>query len=127
MEVTMLDTDDNHVVIGGGKARAFTIATTAEFVTVLSDSLYSNKELAVVREVMCNAWDAHISNNCTDKCIDVTVTNDKLSIRDYGAGISDDMIQEIYCTYGESTKRHESATTGGFGLGSKAPCPIPSP
>ena len=121
MEVTMLDTDDNHVVIGGGKSRAFTIATTAEFVTVLSDSLYSNKELAVVREVMCNAWDAHITSNRTNKAITVTIEPTKLSIRDYGFGISDDMIQEVYCTYGESTKRKESATTGGFGLGSKSP------
>lgn len=121
MEVTMLDTDDNNIVIGGGKSRAFTIATTAEFVTVLSDALYSNKELAVVREVMCNAWDAHITSNRTDKKITVTIDANKLSIRDYGFGISDDMIQEVYCTYGESTKRKESATTGGFGLGSKSP------
>lgn len=121
MEVTMLDTNDNHVVIGGGKSRAFTIATTAEFVTVLSDALYSNKELAVVREVMCNAWDAHISSNRTNKKITVTIDDNKLSIRDYGFGISDDMIQEVYCTYGESTKRKETATTGGFGLGSKSP------
>ena len=121
MEVTMLDTDDNHVVIGGGKSRAFTIATTAEFVTVLSDALYSNKELAVVREVMCNAWDAHITSKRTNQKITVTIDANKLSIRDYGFGISDDMIQEVYCTYGESTKRKESATTGGFGLGSKSP------
>lgn len=121
MEVTMLDTNDNHVVIGGGKSRAFTIATTAEFVTVLSDALYSNKELAVVREVMCNAWDAHITSNRTNKKITVTIDENKLSIRDYGFGISDEMIQEVYCTYGESTKRKESATTGGFGLGSKSP------
>lgn len=121
MEVTMLDTYDNPVVIGGGKSRAFTIATTAEFVTVLSDSLYSNKELAVVREVMCNAWDAHITSNRTNQKITVTIDNNKLSIRDYGFGISDDMIQEVYCTYGESTKRKENATTGGFGLGSKSP------
>lgn len=121
MEVAHLTESDTHVVIGGTRSRAFGIANTAEFVTVLSDSLYSDKELAVAREVICNAWDAHISTGITDKHIEITISDNKYSVRDYGDGIPDDLIDEIYCMYGESTKRKETATTGGFGLGSKAP------
>lgn len=121
MQVTHLEESDNHVIIGGGKSRAFSISTSPEFIEVLSSSLYSDKALAVVREVMCNAWDAHISAGITDKHIEVHISNNKLVIRDYGLGIPDDNIEDVYCTYGESTKRNELSTTGGFGLGSKAP------
>lgn len=121
MEVTHLTESDNHVIIGGGKSRAFSISTSPEFIEVLSSSLYSDKALAVIREVMCNAWDAHISAGVTNLHIEVRITNDKLSIRDFGLGIPDNNIEDVYCTYGESTKRNELATTGGFGLGSKAP------
>lgn len=124
MEVTFIDENDSHMIIGGGKARSFAIATTAEFVQVLSDALYSDKKLAVVREVMCNAWDAHIVAGKEDTAIVVSITGNKLKIQDFGNGIPDDQIEDIYCTYGESTKRHDSNTTGGFGLGSKAPFAI---
>lgn len=124
MEVTHIEDSHNHVVLGGGQSRSFAIATTAEFVTVLSDALYSDKELAVTREVICNAWDSHISSGITNKAVSITLTETELIIRDFGAGIPDDLIEEIYCTYGESTKRQESATTGGFGLGSKSPFAI---
>lgn len=124
MEVTHIEDSQNHVVLGGGQSRSFAIATTAEFVTVLSDALYSDKELAVAREVICNAWDSHISSGITHKAISINLTESELIIRDFGAGIPDDLIEEIYCTYGESTKRTESATTGGFGLGSKSPFAI---
>lgn len=124
MEVVFHEENTSNIVIGGGKSRAFSIANTAEFVSVLSDALYSHKNLAVVREVMCNAWDAHISAGITDHQIEVIITESTLSIRDFGKGISDDDIADIYCTYGESTKRQETATTGGFGLGSKSPFAI---
>ena len=55
MQVTHLDTFNNHAIIGGGEARAFGMAQTAEFFTVLSDTLYSDKKRAVIREVVCNA------------------------------------------------------------------------
>lgn len=121
MEVVHVDETVKHVVIGGGATHRFGIANTAEFVTILSDSLYSNKKLAFIREVMCNAWDAHIANDITDQAIKVTFKENSIIIRDFGTGIPDNMIADIYCMYGESTKRNESATTGGFGLGSKSP------
>ena len=58
MEVSQLQDYDTHVVIGGAKAHAFSVAQTAEFFTVLSDTLYRDKKRAVVREVLCNAWNA---------------------------------------------------------------------
>lgn len=124
MEVHRIEETNNSVVIGGSKSRSFSVASTAEFVNVLSDSLYSNKLLAVVREVMCNAWDAHIMSGITDTPINVHITKNEITISDSGPGIHDDLIGPIYCSYGESTKRGDSASTGGFGLGCKAPFAI---
>lgn len=121
MEVTHLEQFDTHAVIGGAKAQAFRMAETAEFFTVLSDTLYSNKKLAVVREVICNAWDAHIKAGKKDMPVRITLNDKELVIEDQGPGIPEDAIVDIYCTYGKSTKVQDDDQTGGFGLGSKAP------
>lgn len=121
MQVTQLDDRITHAVIGGKQAQSFEIAQTAEFFRIMSSSLYSNKKLAVIREVLCNAWDAHVEAGCTDLAVDVTLTDSKLIIRDYGKGIHNDMIVPIYGTYGGSTKAANDEVTGGFGLGCKAP------
>ncbi len=88
---------------------------------MLSEGLYSDKMMAVIREVLCNAHDAHVSNNCLDIPIKITLNGDKLIISDCGKGIHDDAINSIYCVYGNSTKTHNGKENGGFGLGSKAP------
>lgn len=88
---------------------------------LLSDAMYSNKPRAVVREILCNAWDSHIATGRTNIPIKVTIDNDKMVIRDYGSGIPHDKIHQIYCVYGKSTKENDGLQTGGFGLGSKAP------
>ncbi len=121
MKVTHHEEFDTHAVIGGKQVEEFAIAQTAEFFTVLSSTLYSNKPLAVVREVLCNAWDAHIVAGTTDRPVIITITDDKLSIRDFGLGIPHELIHGIYCIYGNSTKQNDGNQTGGFGLGSKAP------
>lgn len=121
MEVAHTEDLDTHAVIGGQQIKAFGIAQTAEFFTVLSSTLYSNKPLAVIREVLCNAWDSHIASNVTNVPVDITLTYEELIIRDYGKGIPPDLMHEIYCVYGSSTKKNDGRQTGGFGLGSKAP------
>lgn len=86
-----------------------------------SNTLYSNKPLAVIREVLCNAWDVLIVAGRTDRPVIVKIDEDKLSIRDFGEAFSHDLIHNIYCVYGNSTKENDGNQTGGFGLGSKSP------
>lgn len=121
VQVTHVQENITHAVIGGGQAQSFEVAQTAEFFKIMSSSLYSNKKLAVVRETLCNAWDAHIEAGCTDLAVEVTLTDSKLSIRDFGMGIAPAKIVPIYGTYGGSTKAANANVTGGFGLGCKAP------
>jgi phage pi2 protein 07 len=121
MEVTNVQDRITHAIIGKKKVESFKIDESAEFFHVLSNALYSDKPKAVAREILCNAWDSHVESGIQDKPIVVTISNDKMSIQDFGAGIAPDMIQGIYGTYGRSTKVANDKVTGGFGLGSKAP------
>jgi hypothetical protein len=112
---------DTHAVIGGGKAQAFQLSDSAEFFTILSNTLYRDKQRAVVREVICNAWDAHIVSGKTDVPVEVMLSDNEMIIRDFGPGIADDRIVPIYCVFGGTTKVKDETQNGGFGLGSKAP------
>ena len=121
MQVSHHNDHITHAVIGGKQAIEFGISTSAEFFNILSSTLYKDQILAVVREVLCNAWDAHIEAKCTDRPVMVTLTNDTFSIKDFGNGIHHDDMGLIYGTYGNSTKKNDGNQTGGFGLGCKAP------
>jgi hypothetical protein len=121
MKVSQIKELDTHVVIGGGESQAFGMSDSAEFFTVLSDTLYRDKMLAVVRETVCNAYDAHIMAKKTDVPVEITLTEAELIIKDFGPGITDDRMLPIFCIYGASTKVADATQTGGFGLGSKAP------
>lgn len=121
MQVTHVRDHVTHAVIGGKQTIDFGISDNAEFFNILSSTLYRDQMLAVVREVLCNAWDAHIDAGCTDVPIEVTFFDGKIIVRDFGKGIHSNDIGPIYGTYGGSTKKNDGTQTGGFGLGCKAP------
>lgn len=121
MQVSQVNDHVTHAVIGGQKAINFTVSDDAELMNVLSKALYTDQQLAVVRETLCNAWDAHVEAGCTDKPIEISLSKEELVIRDFGHGIPQAMIGPVYGTYGGSTKKHDGKQTGGFGLGCKSP------
>lgn len=121
MQVTHVEDHTTHVVLGPNTAESFGISESAEFFNILSNTLYSDKILAVVREVLCNAWDAHIASGRTNLPIEVTLTHAELTIKDRGTGIKKALMRSTYCVYGNSTKQNDGEQTGGFGLGCKAP------
>ena len=102
----------------------FTIDATAKAFSILSDGLYSNKVLAVIRELSTNAYDSHISAGCPDKRFDVflpTTLEHTFHIRDYGTGLSYDDCMSLYTTYFKSDKTDSNDAVGCLGLGSKSP------
>lgn len=121
MQVTHVADHVTHAVITGKKTIDMGISDSPEFFNILSSTLYSDQILAVVREVLCNAWDAHIDANCTDRPVKVTISGEKFIVQDFGYGIHHDQIGPIYGVYGNSTKKNDGTKTGGFGLGCKAP------
>jgi hypothetical protein len=95
----------------------------AHIFNVLRNQLYSDKILAVLREYSCNAVDAHTEAGKAELPIRVTLPSllaPELKIRDFGSGLTDLEINEIYAFYGESTKRKSNALIGQLGLGSKS-------
>lgn len=95
----------------------------AHIFSVLRNQLYSDKILAVIREYTCNAVDAHTEAGKPTLPIEVTLPSrfsPCFKVRDYGLGLTDEDIHEIYAFYGESTKRKSNAMIGQLGLGSKS-------
>ena len=89
---------------------------------VLRNQLYSDKILAVIREYSANALDANVEAG-SNKPIVVTAPNSLdpvFKVRDYGSGLNEDEIRDIYSNYGESTKRNSNKLIGQLGLGSKS-------
>ncbi len=102
----------------------FRIKTTAAAFQLLSSGLYSNKIRAVVRELSCNALDAHVSAGKDSTPIEVKIPNrldSQFYVKDQGPGLSHEQIMHMYTTYFDSTKQETNELIGGFGVGSKSP------
>lgn len=106
------------------EAQPFRINANAKAFQILSDRLYEKKELAIVRELLANAVDAHVAVGTKDKPIDLhlpTPLEPYFEIKDYGTGLSEDQIYSLYTTFFASDKTGTNDLIGGLGLGSKSP------
>lgn len=95
----------------------------SHIMTILRDTLYSNKILAVLREYASNAWDAHRMAGKPDVPIKITLPthmDPTLVIQDFGAGLSREDVFQVYTQYGASTKRNDDVAVGMLGIGSKS-------
>lgn len=120
MEISSVIEHDSYALIGGGQARPLGMSDSSEGFHILSDTLYKHKKLAAIREVLCNAYDAHVEAG-VERPVEVTITADSFEVRDFGRGIPDHMMIPVYGTYFASTKKKDGRLIGGFGLGSKSP------
>jgi len=135
---------DSHQVAytdGIERTQNFRFTATSKLIDIFSNAIYSDKIRAIIRELGCNAYDAHIEaergvrakdgswivpprSGTSKKPFDVrlpTRIEPHFSIRDYGVGLSDSAIDDLYTVYGESSKTASNDEIGGFGLGSKSP------
>jgi hypothetical protein len=108
--------------LGGQKVKmSFDENSLAHIMSVLTD-LYSDPELAVIREYSTNALDSHIEAGVA-RPIEVTLPTNLspyFKVRDYGIGLSVNDIERIYSKYGASTKRDTDDQIGMLGLGCKS-------
>jgi hypothetical protein len=103
---------------------AFQINASAKMMKLLSDDLYSDKIRAVIRELSCNAYDAHVEAGKPKLPYKVhlpTRAEQYFEIRDFGPGMSRDKLCNLYQTYGLSDKDSTNDMIGAWGLGSKSP------
>lgn len=102
----------------------FSIEASSKAFFILSDGLYSNKILAVVRELSTNAYDSHVEAGKAHIPFDVhlpTQLEPIFFIRDYGTSMSHADCMQLYTTYFRSTRNNSNDAVGCLGLGSKAP------
>lgn len=91
--------------------------------SVLRNQMYSDKILAVIREYSTNAYDAHVEAGIKDIPIKISLPNQlfpEFKVRDYGFGLSEKEIQNVYAFYGCSTRRESNDAVGQLGFGSKS-------
>lgn len=106
------------------ESNVFSIKASPIAFEILSSRLYANPVLAVVRELLTNAYDSHKASNNLSTPIQVhfpDYLDPNFIIRDYGTGLSKEDILEMYTTFFSSTKSDSNDFTGCFGLGSKTP------
>lgn len=111
------------ITVGNTQTEQASIELTPHMFDMLSSKVYSNKILAVVREILCNARDAQVMAGI-EKPIEVHLPSQLepyFSIRDFGTGLSEEQVMKLYLRYGYSDKRTSNAVIGGLGIGSKSP------
>lgn len=103
------------------------ITMTPEMFSLLSSGVYTYKELAVIRELCCNGIDAQIEAGNGDRPLRVhlpTRFEPYFEVRDFGTGLSHELVMKLYLNYGMSTKNDSNDFIGQMGIGSKSPFAI---
>lgn len=106
--------------------KEFTIKVGHHIMSILS-GLYTDPTDAIVREYLTNMNDAYIAlfrENPSAPFIPPAIHAPSemapyVEFRDYGVGMPDDVVWNVFTQYGNSTKNSNNDEVGGFGIGSK--------
>lgn len=114
------------VVVSGQSLRTanFQMKMNEKMFEIFSSSIYSNKIRAMIRELCTNAYDIHKTSGIPTVPFEVacpTKDSPMFVVRDFGTGLSEEQVFQIYTVYFESTKDGDNEAHGGYGLGSKSP------
>jgi len=85
---------------------------------------YSDPIKAILQELGANAADSHTRAGKEEVPFSVKLPNTldpHLRIRDYGVGMTEDVVYDVYINYMKSDKTETNSETGCFGIGSKTP------
>lgn len=85
---------------------------------------YKYKVRTSLQELISNAIDAQVDANNKDVPLKITLPTKlepTFKLRDYGTGMTPDVVNKIYCNMGASGSSHTNDKKGGFGIGGKSP------
>lgn len=101
----------------------FKIGNAGLIMEYMTKNIYSNPVASIVREIASNSRDAHreAGHNLPIMIKLPNRLEPTIEFKDYGIGITQDRMENIFINYGNSTKRDDNTQTGGFGIGSKTP------
>ena len=106
------------------KSKSFGIGDVSAIIDILRNRMYSRPIQTLVQEYICNARDAMIEagTNKTHKLSIIAPTKlaCEFRVRDFGVGLSEERVQNVFTMYGASTKRNTNGQIGGYGLGAKS-------
>lgn len=114
----------NTQVAAVGEVIRCRVEMTPEMFDMMSSEIYSDKVLAIVRELANNAADSHAEAGKPLEPVTVHLPNELepwLTVKDTGIGLSDEKMRETFTAYFKSDKRETNDLAGCHGLGSKSP------
>jgi len=101
------------------------IRASAKLFDMFANDTYANKPLAIMRETVSNAIDAHVKAGRADRPVEVqlpTPLDPTCRIKDFGTGMPHHFVMNDFMEYTNgSTKDTDDGQIGGFGIGSKSP------
>ena len=131
--------EQKHSISNMGKGHEIRLADTEAgrrvLIELYIDKVYTDKVWAVVREYCTNAMDANIAAGRGDLPIEITLPyinrgnwannfktdkSNTFRVRDFGEGLDENEIDQIFIVLGESTKRLDNSQTGNMGIGAKS-------
>tara|TARA_R110000824_G_scaffold112318_2_gene261408 strand:- start:2728 stop:4641 length:1914 start_codon:yes stop_codon:yes gene_type:complete len=118
----ILDSDKRNVTTAGLTTTKMQVAVDAQTIKNLIAN-YSRPHESCIRELCVNAYEAHFLAGKPDEPFLVhmpTKLEPWFAIQDFGIGMSENEIHELYSVIGKSSKRGSNDLTGAFGVGSKA-------
>ena len=100
-----------------------TIDNPVKILRMFTKDLYKKPLQTAIQEYINNAKDAHTMANKDTSSIEIiapTMANQNVIIKDYGVGLSQDDIINVFSRITASNKDHSNLFNGGFGIGSKS-------
>ena len=127
MQINLKQLSDKQIESSGGREVKMRLSENASSMVfqMFTKNIYSNPIGTVVREITSNCFDSHIEAGVNTpvvirRTVDLETNTTHISFIDYGVGMSQDRVENIYGVYFESTKRGDNNQIGGFGIGAKS-------
>lgn len=115
-------TIDSSEISGELEASEMALHLTPQLFRMISTSIYSCRERAIIQELVANCLDACKAID-TSAAIEITlptVASPQLTVLDHGSGMDVDTLMNSALAYGNSTKSLDNLAVGGFGIGLKS-------